>query len=330
MRSNPPANGGDAKLTLHLLCELKNGGGITGKISPRAPLPLFRCNAPIFRRCANYRIAIRCHPAKIDAMKKSTSIGIFDSGLGGISVMRELIALLPHEDMIYFGDSGRCPYGEKGNEWIIDRSIAITGFLLSKGAKMIVVACNTATTAAIQTLRERFDLPFVGIEPAIKPAVAITKTKKIGVLATRGALSSAFYEQTRERFARDVEVIDAAGSGLAEAVDRGRADAPETEALLRSYIEPMSEKGVDTIVLGCTHYPFLGGLIRKIAPQMTVIDPSPAVARHALHLLQQRELLSADATGVHDFFTSGDPALMRSFLEAHAIKYNSITFLDEL
>ena len=258
-------------------------------------------------------------------MKDSTCIGIFDSGLGGISVMRELIPPLPNQDMIYYADSGNCPYGDKGSEWIIARSLELSEFLISCGANMIVVACNTATTAAIEALRSTFSIPFVGIEPAIKPAVALTRSRKIGVLATRGALSSEFYEKTRARFASDVEVISVAGSGLAELVDEGKIDEPSTETLLRGYIEPMMNAGVDTLVLGCTHYPFLERVIAKIAPGMQVINPAPAVARQAIRVLTQGKL-QCDSAGRRIFYTSGNAAQLQSFLDQLHIGYSSIEY----
>lgn len=260
-------------------------------------------------------------------MKTDSCIGIFDSGLGGISVMRELIPLVPRENMIYYADSGNCPYGEKGSRWIIDRSTAITEFLIRRGAKMVLVACNTATTAAIGVLRARFDIPFVGIEPAIKPAVKLTRSGKIGVLATKGALSSEFYAHTRERFAQGVEVISVAGSGLAELVDEGRVDDPRTDELLRDYIEPMVRAGVDTLVLGCTHYPFLQHNIQRIAPGIQVIDPAPAVARQAYHVLMQQGLES-DSSGTHFFYTSGDAVRLKLFLEKQYIDFACVEYKE--
>ncbi|MDX2283724.1 MAG: glutamate racemase [Bacteroidia bacterium] len=243
-------------------------------------------------------------------------VGIFDSGLGGLSVWREVRKLLPHEPLIYYADSARCPYGPRPAAEIRQFSGEITRWLLDRGCKLIVVACNTATAAAISWLREQFEVEFVGMEPAVKPAAAHTRTGHIGILATRGTFGGAHFQRAVERFAAGVEVHVQPGDGLVELVEQGRLDGPETEALLRRYLEPMLGAGCDQIVLGCTHYPFLLPAIRRIAgPEVQLIDPAPAVARRVRELLHARGLEApADAGPLLEAFTSGDPASFASVL----------------
>ena len=212
-------------------------------------------------------------------------IGIFDSGIGGLSVFKELVRLMPGEDYVYFSDSRNCPYGPKEAEFIKARSRHLTDFLIDKGADIVVVACNTATAAAIKDLRERYDLPFVGMEPAIKPAILHSQSGVVGVLATAGTLKGPLYLKTLATFKGDVKVIERIGEGLVEAVERADFDSPEVESLLRSYIEPMLAEDADHIVLGCTHYPFLEDTIKKIVEDRAkIVNPAPAVARQAKRL----------------------------------------------
>lgn len=212
-------------------------------------------------------------------------IGIFDSGIGGLSVFKELVRLMPAEDYVYFSDSRYCPYGPKEAEFIRQRSRQLTEFLIGKGADIVVVACNTATAAAIRDLRERYDLPFVGMEPAIKPAILHSRSGVVGVLATAGTLKGPLYLKTLATFKGDVKVIERIGEGLVEAVERADFDSPEVEGLLRGYIAPMLDEGADHIVLGCTHYPFLEGTIQKIVEgRAKIVNPAPAVARQAKRL----------------------------------------------
>lgn len=214
-------------------------------------------------------------------------IGVYDSGVGGLTVLRELKKLIPWEDYIYYSDGAFCPYGPKEPSFIIERAVAVTDFLIGKGAEMIVVACNTATAAAISHLREHYSIPFIGMEPAIKPAAVESKTGVVGVLATAGTFKGRLYLNTLARFASDVKVIQQVGTGLVEAVEKGDFDSPALIKLLHSYIDPMIEAGADHIVLGCTHYPFLADTIRSIAgPAVTIVNPAPAVARRALHVLE--------------------------------------------
>lgn len=253
--------------------------------------------------------------------KQCAPVGIFDSGLGGLSVWSAVTELLPHESIVYFGDSANCPYGEKGPQEIIDLSVKATDFLLSKGAKLVVVACNTATTAAISHLRGNYDLPFVGIEPAVKPAALCTRTKRIGLLATKGTIESDFFNNTKERYAQGVKVISRAGDGLVDLVEAGRTDGPETEKLLRSYLGPMVAENIDVLILGCTHYPFLIPVIKKIVGDaIEIIQPAPAVAKRVESLLGEFNLACTDeARGEYSFYSSGDPDQMARFLTEHLI-----------
>ncbi len=215
-------------------------------------------------------------------------IGVYDSGLGGLSVWREIIRLLPAEDYLYFADSRYCPYGMRSHEFLCSRATEVTSFLADKGAEMVVVACNTATAAAIEHLRGTFPIPFVGMEPAIKPAILSTRSGVVGVLATAVTFSGELYHRTLEHYAQaseGVRVIEQVGYGLVEAVESGEIHTPQTVALLESYINPMLEAGADHIVLGCTHYPFLSEEIEKIAcGRARIVNPAPAVARQAQRL----------------------------------------------
>ena len=216
-------------------------------------------------------------------------IGVLDSGLGGLSVWQELIKLMPDEEYVYVADSGHCPYGPKPPSEIYLRTERISRYLIGQGARIIVVACNTATAAAIGKLRSAFTVPFVGMEPAVKPAALNTRTGVIGVLATQGTLRGELYLRTLHRFAAGTRVIERIGEGLVELVENGLADTPQAEALMRKYIGPMLEAGADHLVLGCTHYPFLSGVIEKIAgDRMTLVNPAPAVARRTREILKQQ------------------------------------------
>ena len=217
-------------------------------------------------------------------------IGVFDSGAGGLSVWKELIKTMPSESYFYISDAAYCPYGRKSKEMILKRASAISDFLIERGAEIIVVACNTATAAAIEGLRQTFDIPFVGMEPAVKPAASLTKTGVIGVLATHGTLQGALYKQTSEKYARrkEVKIIEEVGDGLVELVEAGDTESPEAERLVKKYIDPMVAAGADCVVLGCTHYPFLEPVIKKLySDKLIVINPAPAVAKRARQLLEK-------------------------------------------
>ena len=237
-------------------------------------------------------------------------IGVFDSGSGGMSVYRELVKLLPEARFVYYADNAHCPYGEKSAAYIRRRARAITRTLLEKGCGIIVVACNTATAAAIRHLRETFpDVPFIGMEPAVKPAALGTKTGVIGVLATAGTLKGSKYLTTKGKYEDDVRIEEHVGEGFVELVEAGDFDSPHAEAVVRRSVEPLLDAGADTIVLGCTHYPFLAGMVRKVAgPDVRVIDPAPAVARQTLAVMQEHGIPTVDPEPGIDLLSSGDPA----------------------
>ena len=239
-------------------------------------------------------------------------IGIFDSGVGGLSVFREIRKVLPEEKYVYFSDSAHCPYGEKSKEYIIERARSITRFLLDKGADIIVVACNTATAAAIAELRKEFPIRFIGMEPAVKPAVMSTKTGTVGVLATAGTLKADKYLNTREKWAEGVRIAEHVGQGFVELVEKGCTSGNEAEDIVRASLKPLLDEGADRIVLGCTHYPFLSDSIAKVAselvPERTVeiIDPAPAVARHLYETMEMEGLIRKDGFSI-ELDSSGNP-----------------------
>ena len=243
-------------------------------------------------------------------------IGIFDSGIGGLSVYREIRKILPEQSYIYYSDNAHCPYGEKSREYIIDRARAITRFLLGKGCEIIVVACNTATAAAISTLREEFPVKFIGMEPAIKPAAQATKTGVVGVLATAGTLKATKYINTRARWAQNVSIVEHIGQGFVELVEKGITTGPEAETTVRTSLTPLLDAGADMIVLGCTHYPFLSDTIRKIASEVypdrdiDIIDPAPAVARHLMEVMAEEGISSGDGFSI-ELHASGDPTTLK-------------------
>ena len=244
------------------------------------------------------------------------TIGIFDSGSGGLSVYRELVKVLPQERYIYYSDAANCPYGEKSALFIRRRARFITEFLLDKGADVIVVACNTATAAAIATLRSEYpDVPFVGMEPAVKPAALGTKSGVIGVLATAGTLKASKYLNTRGLYSGDVRVVEHVGQGFVELVEKGILDGPEAENTVRASLQPLLDEGADVVVLGCTHYPFLRPVIERIAgPAVQVIDPAPAVARQTQRLLERHGIPTGEGGYSVELNSSGDlNALKRIF-----------------
>jgi glutamate racemase len=235
-------------------------------------------------------------------------VGVFDSGVGGLSVLKHIRAALPHESVIYCADSRHTPYGAKSPEQIQQRSLALAEFLVAQEAKSIVVACNTATAAAVALLRERFPIPIVGMEPAVKPAVAATRSGVVGVLATVGTLKSAQFAALLENYGQGVEIVTQACHGLVECIERGELDTPATRALVHDYVAPLLAKGADTLVLGCTHYPFVRSLIElEAGPAVSIIDTGAAVARQLQRRLEEQGLLSASGGG-ETFWTSGDVA----------------------
>jgi glutamate racemase len=243
-------------------------------------------------------------------------IGVFDSGLGGLTVVREMIARMPSERFIYVGDSGHAPYGAHSEAEILGFSEGISRFLLSRyHCRGLVIACNTATAAAADSLRSTLSVPVVGMEPAVKPAAAVTKTGKVGILATVGTLSSARFAALLTRYEGDgsVEFLMQPCPGLPEAVEEGRTDAPETRALVEQYVRPLLAEGADTLVLGCTHYPVLRPLIAKVAgPTVTLIDTGAAVARRAASLFDARQDDSHHGPAMNlTLFTTGDVEAFR-------------------
>lgn len=237
-------------------------------------------------------------------------IGLFDSGVGGLTVLRQIQKLLPQEDLIYIADQARVPYGPRPEAEVREYAREITAYLLGQNAKLIVVACNTATAAALNYLRHTFPkVPFVGMEPAVKPGAAQTRSGKVGVLATAGTFESQRYASLMERFARHVQLYENPCLGLVELIEAGRFNGTETESLLHDCVQPMLTAGVDTLVLGCTHYPFVLPVLARITgPDVAIIDPAPAVARQTGRLLQQHHLANnKTSTGQVRLLTSGEP-----------------------
>lgn len=222
-------------------------------------------------------------------------IGIFDSGVGGTSIFKEIHALLPNENIIYLADSKNAPYGNKTQEEIKNLSIKNTEYLLSKGCKIIVVACNTATTNAISYLRESYEVPFIGIEPAIKPAALNTKTKVVGILATKGTLSSQLFHKTSDLYANGIKVIEQIGEGIVPLIESGKLNSDEMKDLLQLYLAPMLKANIDYLVLGCTHYPYLIPMLETMLPKdVKIIDSGLAVAKQTKAVLQSQDLLNLD------------------------------------
>ncbi|GAA3602060.1 glutamate racemase [Flavivirga amylovorans] len=248
-------------------------------------------------------------------------IGIFDSGVGGTSIWKEIHTLLPNEDTIYLADSFNAPYGLKSKETIINLSIKNTEHLINKGCKLIVVACNTATTNAIDQLRNTYNVPFIGIEPAIKPAALQTKTNAIGILATKGTLSSALFSKTSGMFASNVNVIEQVGEGIVELIENGKLLSSEMETLLKAYLKPMIDANIDYLVLGCTHYPYLIPLLVKLLPDyVKIIDSGEAVARQTKAILEQHNLLNIEAKlSKNYFYTNASPNVMQSLLGSELV-----------
>jgi glutamate racemase len=249
-------------------------------------------------------------------MDKSTNpIGLFDSGIGGTSIWKEIHSLLPNEDTLYLADSKNAPYGQKTKEEIIYLSFKNTEYLLEQNSKIIVVACNTATTNAIKELREKYDVPFIGIEPAIKPAAFNTKTKTIGILATKGTLSSELFYKTVASL-KGITVIEQVGYNLVKLIEEGKLGSLEIKDLLEEYLTPMIEADIDHLVLGCSHYPYLVPQIREILPEnVKIIDSGDAVARQTKTILEQNSLLN---TGIHKkrnaFYTNADSSVLKGIL----------------
>lgn len=255
---------------------------------------------------------------KMDMMINSDQpIGVLDSGVGGLSVLKAIRSQLPDENVLYLGDQAHVPYGPRAQEQIKEFSAGITQFLLEQGAKLIVVACNTASAAALHDLRKIFpEVPFVGMEPAVKPAAETTKTGKVGVLATPTTFAGDLYASVVERFGQHVEIYQSTCPGLVEQIEIGDLESPEIYRILNDALRPMLEAQIDTIVLGCTHYPFVIPVIQSITGSgIRTIDPAPAVARQVTRLLEQHECLNlSQIKGEVNVFTSGDPDYLNAIL----------------
>jgi glutamate racemase len=234
-------------------------------------------------------------------------VGVFDSGVGGLSVLQALRLELPYEHFLYAGDSGCAPYGDRPAEFVVERAITITEFLVGQGAKAVVVACNTVTAVAVESLRARFVIPIVAIEPAVKPAASRTRSRVVGVLATTGTLSSPNVGKLLASYGSDVDFVIQPCPGLADQVEKGELASEATRALVRRYVRPIIDKGGDIVVLGCTHYPFLRPVIEEAAgPAVEVIDPATPVARELRRRLERAGLMNdSTAPGTERFWTTG-------------------------
>lgn len=248
---------------------------------------------------------------------RNNPIGIFDSGVGGLTIYEEIHKLLPHENIIYLADSKNAPYGEKSKEEIIEISVKNTEFLLSKGCKLIVVACNTASTNAVKYLREHYSIPFIRVQPAIKPAALNSKTKVVGILATKGTLKSDLLFETSQRFAKGVKVVEQVGEGLVTLIESGKMHSPEMTDLLYKHIGPMLDENIDHLVLGCTHYPFLTDQIKEIVGQdIDILDSGEAIARQTKVILTEENLLNLEKGDINRvFYTNQHPEVMQQILD---------------
>ena len=243
-------------------------------------------------------------------------IGIFDSGVGGLSVWRELVKSLPNESVIYFADTANCPYGPKSQTEIIGLVDKVVQFLLSKNVKIIIVACNTATAAAIEYLRSKYFIHFIGMEPAVKPAALETKTKSIAVLATEGTFNGKLYLETSKKYASDVDLHIKVGDKLVDIVEKNKINDFETENHLRELMAPLVQKNIDHLVLGCTHYPFLIDILHKVLPaHVKVIDPAPAVVKHTINILKENNSLNENMKNPnYEFYSSEESIALNSLL----------------
>ena len=243
-------------------------------------------------------------------------IGIFDSGLGGLSVWKEVVKVLPNENIIYYADSANCPYGSKSESEIINLSKRIVDFLIENKCKLVIVACNTATAAAIDYLRANYSIPFVGMEPAVKPASLNSQTKSIAVLATEGTFNGRLYKETSQRFTKDVNLNIKVGENLVDIVENNLINEKSTEIHLRNLIQPLIELNIDHLVLGCTHYPFLIPVLKNILPaNVNILDPSPAIAKQAKRILMKENIVN-DASNKpnYKFYTTGDTLTLNKFI----------------
>ncbi len=261
--------------------------------------------------------------------KSKQPIGIFDSGIGGTSIWKEIKALLPNENTIYLSDSNNAPYGQKTNDEIIKLAIKNTELLIEKKCKMVVVACNTATTNAIEYLRKNYDIPFIGIEPAIKPASLQTKTNTIGILATKGTLNSKLFEKTSANINNNIQVIEQIGEGLVELIEDGKIESQKMTQLLKKHLSEMIIRKCDCIVLGCTHYPYLIPQIRKIVgEEINIIDSGEAVAKQTKNILTKNNLLNlSENNSKNIFYINKDKNTLKNVLSNYSdIEINYLYF----
>ena len=259
-------------------------------------------------------------------MTNNCPIGIFDSGIGGLSIYKQIKKILPNENTVYLADNLNAPYGKKSKEQIIKFSLKNTKKLIDLNCKLIVVACNTATTNAITVLRDKFDIPIVGIEPSVKPAIANTKTKSIGILATEKTLTSNLFQQTSNKFSGEVTIHEQIGYELVSIIEERGIDEGLLKDKLKNYIEPMLKKNIDTLVLGCTHYYYLKDILRKILPEnVKVLDSSFAVSKRVKQVLEENKIISETLGSENKFYCNGDKVVIKEFLMEKE-KINKIFF----
>ncbi len=244
-------------------------------------------------------------------------IGIFDSGVGGLSVWKQLVKALPTESVIYYADTKNCPYGPRSKNEIIKLAVEVVDFLINKGCKIIIVACNTATAAAIDFLRSKYAIPFIGMEPAVKPAALNSKTKSIAVLATEGTFNGKLYIETSQKYASDVQLNIQVGDQLVHIVEKGLVNEKSTKEHLKKMVIPLIKKNIDHLVLGCTHYPFLTEVLKDVLPEnVQIIDPAPAVIKQTQRVLKQKNLLNSKREKPsYEFFSSGDSTILNHMLQ---------------
>ena len=243
-------------------------------------------------------------------------VGVFDSGVGGLSVAREIRRALPSEPLLYVADNAYVPYGDRTDEEVRARTLAIGEWLQGQGAKVFVVACNTASGASLEALRERLTIPVIGMEPALKPAVRLTRNGRVGVMATSGTLRSARFQRLVDNYADGVQVVRDPCPGLADLVEDGMLGGPELTERMEAYVAPLREAGVDTVVLGCTHYVFVRDAIQQaLGPEVRLLDSGEAIARRTRQILSEAGALHPDDEGSFRFFTTGDPAEVSAIVE---------------
>jgi len=246
-------------------------------------------------------------------------IGIFDSGIGGTSILKEIVKVLPNEDIIYLADSANAPYGEKSEDIIITLCKKNVTWLLSKNCKLIVVACNTATTNAIKVLRTTYTIPFIGIEPAIKPAALQSKTGAIGILATKGTLSSQLFAKTTQLYLGNTKMIEVIGKGLVEHIEKGDFDSLSLRKLLKEFTTPLVHNNIDFLVLGCSHYPYLMTILKEQLPKgVKIIDSGEAAAKQTKEILRKNQLLNSISSKSYlKFYTNANPKVLKLISKMH-------------